>query len=220
MINQLTTYHSHRSSILPGDLIAFSGRGRYSDIIRLATGSNVTHVGIITHALVGGLDYPTVEIFESVKHRICPDTGRPVVGVIRSRLSDVVEHYDGLIWHLRLSSFARPLFDPFAATEFLMSLCGMPYDLPQAVLAGINRLTNNRDKALHAVEDYSALFCAELAAGAYKAAGVLPDDLNASGITPACLISIPHLFDETCHQLKGNPQNIIIVNPLTEKTNV
>lgn len=213
MINQLTTYHSHRGTILPGDLIAFSGRGRYSDIIRLATGSNVTHVGIVTHALVGGLDYQTIEIFESVKHRICPDTGRPIVGVIRSRLSDVIEHYDGEIWHLQLSRFARPLYNPFAAVELLMSLCGRPYDLPQAVLAGINRLTNNHDKALYAVEDYSALFCAELAAGAYKAAGVLPDDLNASGLTPACLISIPDLFADTCHQLKGAPQNIIVMEP-------
>lgn len=40
-------YQSVREKMKPGDVIAFSGKGNFSEIIKWATCSSVSHVGVI-----------------------------------------------------------------------------------------------------------------------------------------------------------------------------
>ncbi len=40
-------YQDIRAQIKPGDIIAFSGKGNFSEIIKWATKSEVSHVGVV-----------------------------------------------------------------------------------------------------------------------------------------------------------------------------
>lgn len=200
----------------PGDIIAFSGRGRFADLIRISTGSNISHVGIVCHSLVRGIAAPVIELWESVKHGICWETGRPIAGMIRRRLSDVIAHTDAQMWLCPLGVTAHNNYNERLGAEFLMSVRGQPYDMPQALIAGLSKIASSRERAMHAVEDYSAFFCSELAAAAYIAGGALGPDVKPGELTPACLLSIPGLFAPTAYQIKGAPDNIILNNNTQE----
>jgi len=43
----IVDYQNVRSKMKPGDVIAFGGKGHFSEIIKFATFSNASHVGVI-----------------------------------------------------------------------------------------------------------------------------------------------------------------------------
>lgn len=207
MICTHNRYQDIRKHIKPGDIIAFNGRGRFSRIVQLATGAPVSHIGIVCISLVQYYGHNTVEIMESVREGEDPETGEPITGVTRNRLSTRIANYDGRVWWLPLSDQSRATLDYTSAVRFLMSVMGRPYDLPQAILSAIDALDDFADKLTYAVEDYSALFCSELAAAALKAGGVLPQSCNPSEVTPIDLCRMPIYFP-AYSQLKGAPRDI------------
>ena len=45
-------YQDARSMMKPGDVIAFGGKGHFSDLIKFATRSDVSHVGVVLQTRV------------------------------------------------------------------------------------------------------------------------------------------------------------------------
>ena len=208
MQHKIESYQIVRQAMQPGDIIAFAGSSKFSKLIRLATGSNVTHIAIVCLSEVEYHGNTTVEIMESVKEDISCETGLPVTGVTRNRLSTKLASYHGDIYWIPLSRQTRTKLDYTAAVNFLMSVTGKPYDMPQAIQSGLDLLDASK-WVTYAVEDYSAFFCSELAAAALKAGRVLGPETNPSEMTPVDLIRLP-VFAGTYYQLKGDPAEIIM----------
>ena len=202
---QPANYQEIREHMLPGDIIAFAGTTPISCLVQLATHSNISHIGIVCHATVSYHGELIIEIMESVKEGTHPETGQLITGVTRNRLSTKIRNYDGEIWWLPLSHATRTRLDYTAAIDFLLSVIGRPYDTPQAILSVFD-LLDPLQRITYAAEDYSALFCSELAAAALKAGKVLPD-INPSEMTPVDLLRQP-IYHSEYYQIKGDPESI------------
>lgn len=163
--------------MLPGDVIAFGGRGAVSDVIRRATGSTVSHVGVVawSEPLPGG---HRVDVVESTSlDGLC--------GVARSRLSSRLLAYRGEVWWAPLAPAVRARLDVDRFFAHLAACEGRSYDLPGAVVAGLARL--GLPTWGQGDDGCGRLFCSELVAGALAAGGAI-GALDASRVTPAGLL--------------------------------
>ncbi len=193
-------YQDVRSQMQPGDVIAFGGKGRFSEIIKWATRGSVSHVGVVLQSKLWYDNTPQKGFFNQI---IESTTLEGFSGVSISRLSDRVNYYDGEIWWLPLSEAARSKLSLRRFFDFCLHQKGKRYDAPQAVKSALDAL----DKApligglTYNVEDFSRFFCSELVAAALEKAGVIRS-VNASEITPIdlCMFS---LYTRDYHQLKG-----------------
>jgi len=122
-------------------------------------------------------------------------------GVTINRLSDRLRAYDGEVWWLpvRLADERVKQF-----LHFLFAQDGKPYDMPQALLAGLDALDFGGNGPTAATEDYSRLFCSELVAGAFKACGLIDDNINPSEVTPIDLCRMP-IYQRAYKQLTHGP---------------
>jgi hypothetical protein len=185
-------YFDIRNRMRPGDVIAFSGKGRISRLISRCTASPVSHVGVILRSelAAGGA---LLELIESTSLD-------GFSGVSRSRLSDRLRVYPGAVWWLPLREDIRARADLGAMYRWLLSQDRKRYDYRQVVrfafqgLPLVGRWFVNR-------EDYGRVFCSELVAGGFERAGILPSSCDASQITPAALCRMP-LYGEVW-QLAG-----------------
>ena len=152
-----------------GHIIAFSGTGAFSQTIKVATRSSVSHVGIcVPNRSIG-----EIYCYEAVS-----------AGVVRSQLSDLIAGYEGEMWWLALA-------DQLSAAQetklvaFLEEAVDTEYDISQAVRSALDfDIPGLTKKIGHNREDYKAFFCSELCAAALKAAGLLPKKFDASEATP------------------------------------
>lgn len=192
------SYHEARDKMLPGDVIAFSGRGLVSSLIKLGTRHPVSHVGIVFHS--GTLSRKDrayqVLLIEAILSG----------GVTISRLSEVVRTYPGQVWWLPLSAFVRESCDPLALMDTLLGLQDRRYDFWQALVAPLAAIVRP-GSSWNARQALKRLFCSELVAQGLKAAGILPANLSIRAMTPAavCRLSI---YGENCYQLKGQTQAV------------
>jgi hypothetical protein len=196
-------YDQVSKDMKPGDVIAFAGHGPVSEIIMRTTLSNVSHVGaILPSEPVAAEPQPGyLQVIESTSLD-------GSVGVTISRLSERIQSYDGKVWWLPLSDSVRERMDVEAFRQFLLQQEGKPYDVPQAIMSGLDQLDDNTllERATHADEDFSRFFCSELVAAALEASAALPH-LNASEVTPIdlCMFSI---YKRDYYQLKGETEAI------------
>lgn len=194
------SYQDARKKMLPGDVIAFSGKGQFSEIIKWGTRSNVSHVGVILQSKVILEDTPQPGFLNQI---IESTTLNGFSGVTVNRLSDRISAYDGEIWWLPISEAVRKRMNAPAFYEYLLQQQGKPYDLPQAVKSALDILDQTPviGRLTHNDEDFSRFFCSELVAEAFEISGALPK-LNASEVTPIdlCMFSI---YQESYYQLKG-----------------
>ena len=95
-----TQYKEVRDHMQPGDIIAFGGKGNFSGIIKWATRSAVSHVGIILQSKLLINDNPQDGMFNQI---IESTSLNGFSGVTISGLSDRIDTYDGEIWWLPLS---------------------------------------------------------------------------------------------------------------------
>lgn len=221
----MTDYADVRDKMRPGDVIAFGGKGRASSIIKRFTQSVVSHVGLVRHVqMISPDDYDLRYFNEIVESTSLGGFS----GVQTSRLSTRLLKYDGEAWWLPLNNECRARFDEEKYWNWLYTQDGKPYDTPQAIRAGFDFLESIGVGVN--VEDYSKLFCSELAAGALRQAGVLFKDLkyalsrvdssglqilpsifyvcsNASEETPIQLCKRPIWMPPV--QLKGDPMKIL-----------
>jgi hypothetical protein len=204
-----SSYHEIRARMLPGDVVAFSGKNNFSDVIKWATGATVSHVGIVCSVETGSGDV-AVHIMESTFLHRDHTTGKSSGGVLRNRLCHHIESYEGHIWWLPLSADARERLDLERLARFLMAHQGKGYDVAQAVCSALDALddTPMLGAATRNEEDFARFFCSELAAAALEAGGVI-GKINASEVTPIDLCSFS-LFAEEYHLLKGGSGSVEI----------
>ena len=202
------SYHEARSQMQPGDVIAFGGKGHFSEIIKFATRADVSHVGVILQTRVR--DDQTGRFFNQI---IESTSLHGFNGVVVSRLSDRVNDYEGELWWLPLSSKTRQTrFDQAAFYDFLFLQARerKPYDMPQAIgsaLDVLDELPWGGHGPGYNREDFSKFFCSELVAAAFEVAGTV-GPINASEVTPIDLCRW-NLYKKTYYRLKGDPQKRI-----------
>jgi hypothetical protein len=194
--------------MMPGDVIAFGGRGGFSGVIKWATVGAVNHVAVVLdddrHAVDSSLDgqaqqrAPDVRIIESLSSL------DKFPGVSIQSLAERIEDHDGQVWWLRLSERTRQKLDWERFHDFLRQQVGTPYDSLQALRSApdlvedvpvIRLLTRN-------VEDFSKFFCSELVAAGLEAGGAI-NSINCSEVTPMDLCRFA-IYQETYYQLKGD----------------
>lgn len=194
------TYTAVRSQMQPGDVIAFGGKGNFSEIIKWATRSEVSHLGVILQSKL----YFDEKSQKGIFNQIIESTSfNGFSGVAIGRLSDRIKHYEGNMWWLPLSRSSRTKLNQKKFFDFCLHQKGKPYDTPQAIKSALDAL----DKApmigglTHNVEDFSKFFCSELVAAALDTAGVIKK-INSSEVTPIdlCMFS---LYGADYFQLKG-----------------
>lgn len=162
----------------PGDVVLFSGVAGFSNVIKLMTSSNVSHVGIV--AREGG----KILMAESTTEIDVPnyDGKEPIRGVQIHDLVPRIEGYDGIVSLL-------PLLVPLTAEEekrmndwiWRVYSDRVPYDSVQIVDAGFDVF----DKyGVQAEPDSSALFCSEFVMLALQHAGVMGWKINFSEVVP------------------------------------
>ncbi len=200
-----STYTQVRSKMKPGDVIAFGGKGNFSQIIKWATRSTVSHVAVVMQSklVLGGTAQSGFfnQVIESTSLN-------GFSGVSISRLSDRLKTYDGELWWLPLSDKARAKLDLPTFYNFCLHQEGKPYDTPQALKSALDALDNVPliGGATHNVEDFSKFFCSELVAAALEAAGAIKK-INASEVTPIDLCKFS-LYKRDYFQIKGPKKTI------------
>ncbi|BBO70847.1 hypothetical protein DSCA_47770 [Desulfosarcina alkanivorans] len=201
-------YSEVRTMMKPGDVIAFGGKGHFSELIKFATRSDVSHVGVILQTRV--VDDTTGRFFNQI---IESTSLNDYSGVVISRLSDRLNTYDGEMWWLPLNESLRSKkFDSERFYNFLFNQARerKGYDVPQALQSAVDVL-DDLPFGLHGPgynrEDFSRFFCSELvAAGLEKAGTVGP--VNASEVTPIDLCRW-NIYAGTYYQLKGQAEKQI-----------
>jgi len=198
-------YKEARQKMKAGDVIAFSGKGDFSELIKWATRAPVSHVGVILQSqMLIGKD-PQDGFFNQI---IESTSLNGFSGVSISRLSDRLDKYDGEIWWLPLRQKIYDAMDKQKFFDFLIHQERKEYDMPQAIKSALDALDNIPilGKATHNVEDFSRFFCSELVTAGLEAAGAI-SHVNASEVTPIDLCTFS-LFEEDYFQLKGNSKPI------------
>ena len=197
------SYEEARPKMQPGDVIAFGGKGHFSEIIKFATRSDVSHVGVILQTKV--VDDTEDRFFNQI---IESTSLHGFNGVVISRFSDRLATYEGELWWLPLQKKVRKeSFDQKAFYDFLFKQAKdrKPYDMPQAIKSSLDAL-DSLPFGLHGPgynsEDFSKFFCSELvAAGLEKANAV--GSVNASEVTPIDLCRWK-IYGKKYYQLKGD----------------
>jgi len=207
MAMQSISYQDARPRMQAGDVIAFGGKSHFSEIIKMSTRAEVSHVGSVLQTQVrdGGDERFFNQVIESTElHGFS--------GVQVSRLSDRLT-YEGEIWWLPLRGEVRQnRFDQVAFYDFLFNEAKerTVYDMPQAIgcaLDALDSLPFGVEGPTYNREDFSKFFCSELVAAGLEVAGSV-GQINASEVTPIdlCRWSI---YEPDYYMLKGDPEKSI-----------
>ena len=203
-----TDYPSIRKAMRPGDVIAFGGKGHFSEVIKWATRAATSHVGIVLQSKI----IHDGSVQDGFLNQIIESTSlNGFSGVAINRVSDRLSAYDGEVWWLPLSDEVRAKMDHKKFYNFLLHQEGKPYDTPQAVYAGLDALDRTAGLT-HNQEDFGKFFCSELAAAGLEEAGAIPH-VNASEITPIDLCMF-RIYRQDYYQIKGPEKPIRGFNTL------
>ncbi|MDJ0805053.1 MAG: hypothetical protein QNI97_19425 [Desulfobacterales bacterium] len=201
-------YDEARAKMQPGDVIAFGGKGHFSEIIKFATFSEVSHVGVILQTRVS--DDDTGRFFNQI---IESTSLHGFNGVNISRFSDRLDTYDGELWWLPMNEqIRREKFDRQAFFNFMFNQAKerKPYDMPQAIKSALDAM-DELPFGLHGPgynrEDFSKFFCSELVAAGLEVAGAV-GTVNASEVTPIDLCRWK-IYEGAYYLLKGDPEKKI-----------
>ena len=188
-------YSRFREKMQPGDVIAFGGKSNFSEFIKWSTKSAVSHVGVVLQTVRRDLASDGAGYFNQIIESTTTDD---FSGVIVSKLSKRLKKYDGDIWWLPLSDEVRARFKVGAFVDFMMDHEGRPYDIPQAITAGL--------EVPGVKEDFGKFFCSELVVAGLEAAEAIPP-VNSSEFTPINLCRLK-LFHPDMVQIKGTERPI------------
>ncbi|GAB4342960.1 MAG: hypothetical protein Fur0042_05560 [Cyanophyceae cyanobacterium] len=200
---QSITYDAARDKMQPGDIIAFSSNQGLSRVIKWATRSDVTHVGIVFQTKVFLYGEAQEGILNQVMEATVVSGASGGGAVISNRLSTRLKFYPGVLWWLPLRDDLRQRTDLRALYNFLLRQEHYPYDIQQAVFSALDLPVTFHlfSRLLTTAEDSSKMFCSELAAGALKAGGTIKN-INPSEVTPIDLCRF-ELYQSDYYQLKG-----------------
>lgn len=172
---------------MPGDVLAFAGRGWESRLIAFwttslrqkLTGQWISHVGICSRNVDPADPFRVLHVESTtLRDMPCVVAGHKVRGVQANDPWERIDSYDGKVWRLRP---VKPLVpkQSKALGTYLGQQLGKGYDTSGAIVAGTFFVRHWHDP------DDELFFCDELAAMGLQNAGVLPYTFNASTITPA-----------------------------------
>ena len=162
------SYQDVRSKMKAGDVIAFSGKGDFSEIIKLVTRSGVSHVGVILQSKLLIDNDPQSGFLNQI---IESTSLNGFSGVSINRLSDRVDTYDGEMWWLPLRQDIYDAMDKKKYYDFLLHQEHKEYDAVQAVKSALDIL--DKIGITYNTEDFSKFFCSELVAASLEASGQL-----------------------------------------------
>ena len=188
-------YHEIREQIQQGDVIAFSGKGHVSELIKLFTLSPVSHVAIVVkdkHITSDGIGITVNNIIEST-------TLNGFAGVVVNRLSKRLKDYGGEVWWLPLNNNIRTKMNFDIFYTWLLNQKRKLYDTWQAIGSGFDFIPENK-------EDFNKFFCSELVAAALEKSNAIPDT-NCSEITPIELCRW-NIYENDYYQLGGDAKEI------------
>jgi hypothetical protein len=193
-------YAEARKLMQPGDVIAFGGKGHFSEIIKFATFSSVSHVGVILQTKIPEDNRFFNQIIESTSLN-------GFNGVNVSRFSDRLNTYEGELWWLPIRKKIREKsFDNKKFFDFLFNQAKerKPYDMPQAIKSAVDTL-DSLPFGVHGPgynkEDFSKFFCSELVSAGLEVAGAV-GSVNSSEVTPIDLCRW-NIYESSYYQLKG-----------------
>jgi hypothetical protein len=226
------------SMVQPGDILAFSGQGNIvSDLVRSATGSIVSHVGIVLNSQSSIDGKP-------VQPKIIESTSLGgFQGVTVTDLIMRATYYPGFIWYLPLRLDLQKKIDPKKLEYWLLQQKGKQYDtwgaIESALLQweqseywkkiasvstelekeGMNywrKITSlyspqTSTPVAPTVENAKPIanwFCSELAGAALQQVGVLPSTLDPDFIRPTDLVAM-QIYSGTYYQIKGTLLTVI-----------
>jgi hypothetical protein len=181
---RLSRYDELRPQMRHGDVIAFGGKSRLSEIIKWRTRSQFSHVALVLRWALNGGFGDTLMICEATTLTDLPDawSNEVIQGVQLHRLSERLASYRGSAWWCGLRA---PLIESLheSADKWLRTTHErrVRYDSLQAIGAGIDwwdRL-GFRNEA-----DFDTLFCSELVGRYHQLAGLWSPDENMSEKTP------------------------------------
>ena len=195
-------YTQARARMKAGDVIAFGGKGEFSELIKFATFSDVSHVGVILQTQVK--DDSDAHYFNQI---IESTSLHGFNGVNISRFSDRLEKYEGELWWLPLSNDVHSKLNTKDFYDFLFNQAKgrKAYDMPQAIksaLDALDKLPVIGHGPTYNKEDFSKFFCSELVAAGLEAGGAI-GTVNASEVTPIDLC-MWNIYSGTYYQLKGD----------------
>lgn len=208
---KMAQYSSVRSQMRPGDVIAFSGKGDFSEIIKWATRAEVSHVGVVVQSKL----YTDGQCEGEMQNQLVESTlSNGFSGVLLNWLSARLDSYDGEVWWLPLRRGSKPSMDINMFVKFILGQLGRPYDLPQAIRSAMDQLDNvPLIRALtYNKEDFAKFFCSELVAAGLEAGGLIKN-VNSSEVTPIDLCMF-NIFEDDYYQLKGDRKDIRGFNSL------
>lgn len=171
-----------------GDVVAFSGKGAVSNIIKWKTGSDISHVGMVLESefIVGE---KRIVLIESTSLVNIPDlrTRELIKGVQQQHLSQRLDSYEGQAYYYELKTVVDD-FRKNTMYNWLMSkhASRTPYDSVQALGSAIDLLDN---MGFENKPDFSSLFCSEMVAKVLQLGDFLPCTINPSEQTPADVIA-------------------------------
>jgi hypothetical protein len=197
MGGQVVSYESIADRIQPGDVIAFSGQGLPSAVVKFVTRSVVSHVAIVLETK------PKVLIIEST-----PIEG--FSGVTITGLADRIAKHPGDMWWLPLGGSVRRRLNIQTMQAFLRQQNHKAYDALEAINSGLDIPALTRGGQPQN-DNYDQFFCSELVMAGLKSAGVLMA-MDSSEITPNDLCCYA-IYDPDYYQIKGDRlQEIHCVN--------
>lgn len=196
MTMRTATYDDVRKKMRPGDVIAFGGKGHFSEVIKWVTRAPVSHLGVVLQTRLAFADNE-----DDFYNQVIESSGDGV-GIINLSIR---MSYDGEIWWLPLSKPTREKFKEKPFFDFLVRQEHKKYDMPQAISSALDALDNITNSTRNR-EDFSKFFCSELVAAGLEKAGVC-GTINASEVTPVDLCMF-NLFDDDYYLLKGDQREI------------
>lgn len=194
--SNLEIYEQYRSQMQTGDLIAFSGNGGFSNVIKWATKSDYSHVGIVVKSDLGnGFGDDSILIIESTLETTVLDANNKQVikGVQMHWLSKRIDMYNGSVSWLGLKNPINPVKKAEMETWLRETHNNkVAYDNVQIYNAALDWFD---ELGLSNQPEFSTLFCSELVAKALKIAGAIDPSINPSEQTPDDAIEYPCFKD-------------------------
>ena len=177
-------YNYAKSFMKPGDVIAFSGDGFISSLIKWKAKSDISHIGCLVE------HNNNLKLIEST-------TLKKKHGVSYNSLLERYNNYKGSLYWFPLKCKSYNSLDIDTYTDFLNDQNGKGYDTLGAVLSAI---------IIYGKEDFSKMFCSELVCASYKVGGILSPDINCSEMTPIDVLKLP-VFGKY-YQFKGEKKTL------------